>query len=277
MFELEKSFRYRKANEEKYSRKEIFTLKGCANLLMRSASRKKKKNIVGRKRLQKNSEKSNNALFERSSQLIEDQIRNRAKLAWKASTKKREFAVKPKKADYTHLLWPSLPFGPIKVSFILEFFLFWKKRMDLLDSFPHKNLLSEILFYKGRSSFNERGCYRLNLRRKCPRRDFLLWMCKPFDGILNVGFHTIIPALFRKLNSEKKKAEIVCPKSTAKEFRKVEQCTLRTKLPANRRSDKEQGEIGVEDIDRQKRPKKADCTLTLAISPFLDLSKCRLS
>ncbi|GIY50850.1 hypothetical protein CDAR_177681 [Caerostris darwini] len=57
--------------------------------------------------------------------------------------------------------------------------------------------------------------------------------------------------------THRKKPRNSVPKSTAKEFRKVEQFTFRTKLPANRRPDKEQGEIGVGGIDRQKKKKKS--------------------
>ncbi|GIX93657.1 hypothetical protein CEXT_292891 [Caerostris extrusa] len=98
-------------------------------------------------------------------------IRNRAKLAWKASTDKKESAVVTQEGRL-HTYFGHLFFGPIKVSFYLRIFPILEKEWICRLFFPQKNLLSKILFYKGRSSFNERGCYRLYLRRKCPRRDF---------------------------------------------------------------------------------------------------------
>ncbi|GIX93655.1 hypothetical protein CEXT_292881 [Caerostris extrusa] len=135
-------------------------------------SQRKKNRSSGPKTTAKEFKKSNNALFERNSQLIEDQIRNRAKLAWKASTDEKGIRCCNPRRQTTHLLWSSLSFWTYQSVVYLRTFPILEENNGSVDSFSHKNLLSKILFYKGRSSFNERGCYRLYLRRKCQRRDF---------------------------------------------------------------------------------------------------------
>ncbi|GIY13090.1 hypothetical protein CDAR_582091, partial [Caerostris darwini] len=187
-------------------------------------------------------------------------MRNRAKLAWKASTDKKEILCCNPRRQTALLLWPSLPFWTYQTVVYLRIFPVLEEKNGSVDSYPHKNLLSEILFYKGRSGFNERRCYRLYLRRKCLRRDFHIMDVQDFleRGIshnisctfLEIGnkskswkeissseslTETFLFAVASKKLTVKKKARNSGPKTTAKEFRKIEKFTVRTKLPANRR------------------------------------------
>ncbi|GIX93651.1 hypothetical protein CEXT_292861 [Caerostris extrusa] len=51
----------------------------------------------------------------------------------------------------------------------------------------------------GRSSFNERGCYRHYLRRKCPRRDFHIMDVQTFGRGLKSGISHDSSCTFLKI------------------------------------------------------------------------------